>query len=139
MTETLETADEIRRIRDRVDAIEATQQLLLRKDAAQLTEIILQRFEGNEILASIYLAVDGRRTQSQVVQFLKENGLRGSKPTVTRGVRVLRDEGLIERLSLGKEGVVWGKKKSVDRVLGLTKALQKKASANGRVLRDRDK
>ena len=138
MTETLDTADEIRRIRDRVDAIEATQQLLLRKDANQLSEIILRRFEGNEVLASVYLAVDGKRTQTEIVHVLKENGLRGSKAAVSRSVHTLRNEGLIERIRAGKDGVVWAKKESVDRVLGLTKALQKKVSANGRVAGDRD-
>jgi hypothetical protein len=140
MTETLETADEIRRIRDRVDGIEATERLLLTKDAPQVLDFLLKRFDqsGSRFLPAVYLAIDGKRSQTQLVRFLNQNARGASAPTVSRSVRVLRALGLIERVSAGKGGVVWAKT-SVDGILGLTKALQKKASTNGRTASNRNK
>lgn len=133
MTETLDTADEIRRIRDRVDAMEARQQLMMRKDAAELRKAMVDTFRlsRNKILAPVYLAIDGTRTQSDVVDLLQQNGWGGSHAGVSRSVRFLRDEGLIERIKVDKDGVVWAKNKSVERILRLTEALQKEGLANG--------
>jgi DNA-binding transcriptional ArsR family regulator len=133
MTETLDTADEIRRIRDRVDAMEARQQLMMRKDAAEYRKAIVNTFRlsRNKILAPVYLAIDGTRIQSDIVDLLQQNGWGGSPASVSRSVRFLRDEGLIERIKVDKDGVVWAKNKPVERILRLTKALQKEGLANG--------
>ncbi len=125
MTETLDTANEIKSIRYKMDAIEATQQLLLRKDAVELVELILALFRKDSFLPTIYNALDGERTQRQVVEFLQKNGQECSEPTVSRRVRVLEEEGLIETVKVGKEGIVWSKKHSVERGLRLTRELKR--------------
>lgn len=125
MTETLDTANDIKSIRYKIDSIEATQQLMLRKDAAALLELILGLFRRGSILPHIYDALDGERTQKQVMQFLQARGRQCSQPTVSRRVRVLEEEGLIEKVRVDKDGVVWDKKHSVERGLRLTKELKK--------------
>ena len=125
MTETLDTADEIKSIRYKIDAIEATQQLLLRKDAGEVVALILELFRDDSFLPSIYDALDGERTQKQVVEFLQKNGKECSDPTVSRRVRVLEEEGLIETVKVGKGGTVWSKKRSVERGLRLTRELKR--------------
>ncbi len=125
MPETLDTADEIKKISFKIQAIEATQQLMLRKDAPELTGVIIDLFKKHALLAFIYDALDGVRTQRQVMEYLTGSGHPCSEATVSRRIDVLAEEGLIERVRVGKDGVVWSKKQSVERGLRLTKELRR--------------
>jgi DNA-binding transcriptional ArsR family regulator len=121
--ETLETANEIKTIRFKIEAIESTQQLLLRERAEQLREEILGIFASTRYLAEVYLAVDGNRSQGDIVDYLKSAGLEISQPTVSRRMGKLDEEGLIEKAGVGQRGVVWRRKQLVEKVLKLSRHL----------------
>lgn len=126
MTETLDTANEIKTIRYKIDSIEGTLRLMLRKDAAPLMEIILELFKKDAILAPIYDALDGDRAQKEVADFVQANGTPCNEMAVSRKVSVLEEAGLIEKTPKTKSGgIVWVKTPSVERVLRLTKKLKK--------------
>jgi len=127
VTETLDTANEIKSIRFKIDSIEATLQLILWKDAPVLVDMILELFRRDSILPHIYDALDGTRSQKQVVEFLQTNSTRCSEPTVSRRIQVLDETGLIEKVKVTKDGTIWAKKHSVERGLRLTKELRKAA------------
>jgi DNA-binding transcriptional ArsR family regulator len=123
MSETLDTANESKKIRFEIEELKATQQLILQKDAKELREGALALFRSDSALARIYAAIDGRRTQQQLVAFVNANGGSTSDATVSRRVDKLEDAGLIEKVRSDRKGVVWSKNQTVEKLLKLTKAL----------------
>lgn len=136
MTETLETAHEIQTIRFKIESIEGTQQLLLRSRAAEIRgEILSEVFAKHARLAEVYLAVDGKRSQVEIVEALQAAGLRISQPTVSRRLQVLMAEKLVEEVEAGPRGIILRKKDVVERGLKLSKYLTVPRT-NGRQTRD---
>jgi len=124
--ETVETADDIRTIRYKIESIETTQHLLLRERAPQLLSQIKDLFGSTDKLTEVYLAVNRQRSQADIVDYLKASGLRVSQPTVSRRIATLEREGLIEKVGVGDRGVLWGKKEVVEKVLRLSYHLQRR-------------
>lgn len=124
MPETPETADDIRTIRYKIESIETTQHLLLRERAPQLLQEILAIFGSTDKLAEVYLAVNGQRSQADIVQHLNASAVKISQPTVSRRMTTLEEEGLIEKAGVGERGVLWDKKEVVEKVLRLSRALE---------------
>jgi len=116
----LETADEIKLIRFKIESIEATQQLLLRKDAGEVVSLIVESMRSRPNLAAVYVALDGTKTQREIAV---ETSL--SEPTITRRLRDLAEEGLIEKVKETRAGVVWSKNRTVERGLRLSRELRK--------------
>jgi DNA-binding transcriptional ArsR family regulator len=131
MPETLETADEIKSIRFKIEAIESTQELLLRERAPHMRREILEVFARTPLLDVVYLAVNGQRSQAEIVDALAANGVAISQPTVSRRMDRLEQEGLIEKAGVGGRGVVWSKKAVVERTLQLSRHLQAGQKENG--------
>jgi DNA-binding transcriptional ArsR family regulator len=120
VSESLTTAAEIKEIRFKLEAIEATQLLLVRDRAKALLEDYLVLFAAQPDLRLVYLKVDGRRSQADIVSALKSDGTPLSQPTVSRRMQTLRDHGLIE--PTGADGaLVFEKNRIVEQVLRLSK------------------
>ncbi len=132
MAETVDTANEIKTIRYRIESIETTQHLLLRAQSKELMDELLALFTADENLAQVYLALDEPRNQSQIIARLKGDGSAISQPTVSRKLAKLDDEGLIEPVGAGMGGTEWGKKKVVEKVLRLTRRLNKQLKAQAK-------
>lgn len=128
MPETPETADDIRTIRYKIESIETTQHLLLRERRPQLLEEILGLFDSVDKLTEVYLAVDGARSQADIVQHLNASGMTVSQPTISRRMTTLEEEGLIEKVGVGERGVLWRKKQVVEKVLRLSYHLRRQQS-----------
>lgn len=120
MAESLETADDIRTIRYKIESIESTQHLLLRERAPQLLSEIKEIFDSTDKLTEVYLAVNRERSQGDIVDYLNASGVSVSQPTVSRRMVALEREGLIEKVGVGERGVLWGKKEVVEKVLRLS-------------------
>lgn len=125
MPETPETASEIQEIRFRLEAIEATQNMLVRREAPELLKAFLQLFQETPDLKSVYLAVNGQDTQAQILERLHAAGVTMSQPTLSRRMDVLKDNGLIERVPSSKSGDVYEKNKLVERMLRLSRTVEK--------------
>ena len=126
MPETPESAEELKKIRFRLDSIESTQEVILRHNSKEFLAEILKVFANDEELKQVYLAVDGYRTQADIVTFLVDKGVKTSQPTVSRRMKILSDDGLIEEVGVTPSGgLVWKKKDVMERVLKLSRALER--------------
>lgn len=123
MTETKETAAEIQEIRFKLEAIEATQLLLVRDRAKDLIADYQTLFAQTSQLDVVYLAIDGTRSQSEIVEALKRDGVSVSQATVSRRMDTLKDHGLIELVARGRRGDIYAKNRVVEQVLRLSKVL----------------
>ncbi len=126
MTETTDTANEIKSIRYKIESIETTQHLLLRERRPQLLAELLDLFAKSEKLSDVYSAIDGKRSQGDIVAFLNKSGVKVSQPTVSRRMAVLEEEGLIEKVGASRNGgVIYAKKQVVEQVLRLSYNIRK--------------
>jgi hypothetical protein len=126
MPETPDSAEEIKKIRFRLDSIESTQEVILRHNSREYLDEILKLFANDSELRQVYLAIDGRRTQAEIVTYLVDSGVKISQPTASRRMTVLAEEGLIEEIAVGPSGgVIWRRKDVIERVLRLSKALER--------------
>ena len=132
MAETLETAHEILTIRLKIEAIEGTQELLLRSMAAEIrSEIIEEVFDKHPLLDEVYFAIDGSRSQAELVETLNATGVEISQPTVSRRIKVLMEHKLVEEVEAGPRGLVLKKKDAVEGGLRLSKYLRDRETGNG--------
>ena len=123
MPETPQTAGDIQEIRFRLEAIEATQLLLVRNQDQEFLVRYMSLFDANSDLAAIYLLVDGSRTQAEILSELHDEGSHISQSMLSRRMRTLHDAGLIERVPSSRTTTVYEKNRIVERVLQLSKKL----------------
>ena len=133
MPETIETADGIKSILYRIESIETTQHLLLRERRPQLLTELLDLFRATDKLADVYFAVDSKRSQNEIVEFLNSSGVKVSQPTVSRRMATLEEEGLIEKVGSSRNGgIVYAKKEVVEKVLRLAHKLHEQQASENR-------
>lgn len=123
MAESLDTANEIKTIRLKIEAIESTQEIILRHNAREYREEITSLFKDDEELRRVYLAIDGKRSQAELVTDLNASGASISQSTVSRRMNKLEGEGLIQKVGGSPAGVIWSKKDVIERVLRLSRHL----------------
>lgn len=132
MAETLETAQEILTIRRKIEAIEGTQELLLRPVAASVREELFKEvFDKHALLVEVYLAIDGSKSQAELVETLKADGVKISQPVVSRRLDVLKEHRLVEEAEVGPRGVILRKKESIEGGLHLSRHLKDRQARNG--------
>jgi hypothetical protein len=124
MPETEDTANEIKKLRLSVQNVESSLEMMLRHSAADFRKAKLALFSGDEELKAVYLAIDGRRTQAEIVELLLGTPTKPSQPTVSRRMNKLEDEGLISKVSASKSGIVYQKNELLEKVLRLSRHLQ---------------
>lgn len=132
MAETLETAQEILTIRRKIEAIEGTQELLLRPVAAGVRkELFEEVFDKHKLLDEVYLAIDGSKSQAELLEALNEAGIEISHPTVSRRIGVLMEHRLVEEAEAGPRGVILRKKESIEGGLHLSRHLRDRQTNSG--------
>lgn len=89
MTESNETQRDVKRLKWHVENIDKKLDMMVRGDS-DVMEQIADVFRGNKTLCQVYLAVDGERTQKEIVN---ETGT--SRATVSRKIDTLSDHSLI--------------------------------------------
>jgi Fic family protein len=126
MSDTLETFSEIRQIRMRIEAIEHTQEVLIRAHREAIEKDIWEQMDRDSILAQVYLLVDGHRSQKDIVEAMREQGAAGaSEPTVSRRLVKLCEMHFIELVDRTKSGNIY-KRTAIDRILGIARKLEKR-------------
>jgi hypothetical protein len=125
LTESLDAFNELRSIRARVEGIEHRQEVLVRAHADGILQTIWQYIDRDPDLGEIYLLIDGKRTQQDIVAALK--GKAGaSQPTVSRKLSTLmRDLGLIEFADHTDAGKTY-KKSPLDGILQLSPKIERR-------------
>lgn len=116
---------EVRFLRDKVQAIDHKQEVLIRAQRAAIEAEVLDAMRKDPKLARVYLAIDGSCSQKEIVERVVAAGTPMSEPTVCRKIDVLKGElaviELIDRNSRGKIYV----KSAVDKILQLTPRVKK--------------
>jgi hypothetical protein len=133
VSDSLDTFGEIRQIRSRLDAIEHTQEVLVRAQGKEILAQALAAFDADDMLAEVYLQVDGVRTQQDIAAVLQVQGRPGSKAMlVSRKLdRLYTELDLIALVDHTGKGNVY-KKAGVDRILGITRQLEKRRANKGK-------
>jgi hypothetical protein len=93
MAETIDLFNEVRQLRSRVEEIGGMTEALVRAQSGDLTQAMLERFDSDASLKSTFLAVDGQRSQGEILEVLKRAKTKGaSAATVSRKIETLEKE-----------------------------------------------
>jgi hypothetical protein len=126
MPESLDAYAELRAMRARLEGIEHRQEMLVRAHRDEILDEIWRYVDKDEMLAEVYLLVDGKRTQQDIVAALRQKGQPASQPTVSRKLTKLSIElGLVEIGDRDAAGAVYAKS-DLDRILHLTPRVERR-------------
>jgi len=123
MTEHLER--DVKQIRYKVEALDASVDLLLRANRSEITKDLMDFFGKSKDRIKVFLAVDGEKTVNALVESLKPMLRNNASARLTE----LAGEGLIHVKKSTKHGKVYDKTEKV-RILNLEKHLKKKFNLN---------
>ncbi len=114
-----ELSQDIKEIKWHQEAIDASMEMLIRANKKEILAEILGFFGNSKRRAQVYLAVDGERGVAAIATLLAMKG-----PNVSAELTLLKEFGLIEVKSASGSAVVY-KKRKIDRILGLSRELQR--------------
>lgn len=126
MAETIDLFNEVRQLRSRVEEIGGMTEALVRAQSGELINAMLERFDSDTSLKSTFLAVDGQRSQGEILEILRRAKTQGaSAATVSRKIETLEKElHLIELSNRTAKGKIY-KRTNLDRILGISRRFEK--------------
>jgi DNA-binding MarR family transcriptional regulator len=107
------------RIQHRVDSIDQTQAFALRADEAKHFNTVKEIFKTGTRRAQVYVAADGTRGVDEIAKHLNMKA-----PNVSRELRILSEEGMLEIIDAEGRRELWGKK-PIDRTLRISSYLRR--------------
>lgn len=105
------------RIENKVDSLEQTTAFALRADAERHFESVKQIFKRSNRKAQVYLAANGQKSVGQIASHLSMQ-----QPDVSKALKSLHSEGLVEIIDTDGGSNIWGKT-PLDRTLRISKFL----------------
>jgi hypothetical protein len=125
MPESSDALLEIKKLRSEVDQQGEMLDALVRYDP-RVRDSILDEFKGDKVLATVYLLIDGAKTQQQIVESAKSLNIKGaSAPMITRKITLLRTQMRVIT-PVAKDGRSWiYAHNRLGRALSLTKNIRK--------------
>jgi hypothetical protein len=137
MAESLDAYNELRAMRARLEGIEHRQEMLVRAHREEILGEIWDYIDADPMLGEIYLLVDGKRTQKEIVAALTGRGIALNQSNVSRKLKKLMiDLGLVEVVERDASGATL-RKSDIDKILQLTPKVERrllelrKAKASG--------
>jgi hypothetical protein len=126
MPETTDLFNEIAIMRDELEEQGAVLDALVR--AGDTADRVLDALHKDSVAARVLLAVDGSRSQTEIVNLLKSEGVPGASPaTVSRKLKALyEDYGLIAPSHRPGAGNVYHRSR-LDRALHISRQLEREA------------
>jgi len=112
---------DVREIKNRIDEIDKSVDLLLRANRRSITTDLMDFFGKSKDRAKVFLVVDGESTVTQIVN--KLNPMK--QPNVSTRISELFDEDLIYVKKITNKGKIYEKTKKV-KILKLEKILRRK-------------
>src|SRR6187200_2912169 len=111
--------DDLLAIHSRLGSIEGKVNLLARVDRPQFLKLLRETVEKQPLVGQIYLALDGVRTQGDVMEYLAGFDINTSAPTVSRRLGEMeREHGMID-LVRGGSSKVYDKDPTSEKILNL--------------------
>lgn len=125
MPESSDALLEIKKLRSEVDQQGEMLDALVRYDP-RVRDSILDEFKGDKVLATVYLLIDGAKTQQQIVESAKSLNIKGaSAPMITRKIKILSAQMRVIT-PVAKDGRSWiYAHNRLGRALSLTKNIRK--------------
>lgn len=123
-------------IHSRLGVIEGKVNLVARADRTTLLALLEETVRKQPLIGQIYLLLDGRRSQKDVLEALTAEGITVSQPTVSRRMAEMETEHGIADLLQGGAMKVYGKDREMERVLNLSKNIRKWLESSGEVIPD---
>jgi DNA-binding transcriptional ArsR family regulator len=108
-------------IYSRLDVIEGKVTVIARTDRDKLLDELKEIVKADPIIGRIYLALDGKKNQDQIVKDLDS-----SKPTVSRKlVKMSREHGIVEVAKEQSNSKIYRHNKEMEEVLHLSAKIEK--------------
>jgi DNA-binding transcriptional ArsR family regulator len=131
--------DDLLAIHSRLGAIEGKVNLLARVDRLQFLQLLRETIEKQPLIGQIYLALDGVRTQNEIVDFLAEFKIETSAPTVSRRLGEMeREHGMVDLIK-GGNSKVYGQDPTSEKILNLAANIRKWLVAGGQAIPEKQK
>lgn len=108
-------------IHSRLGTIEGKVNLVARADRDKIIRVLEDAIKKDPLLGQIYLLLDGKRTQQEILTELKQFGISPSQPTVSRRMGHLVTEYGVADLS----GSALRKNRAAEDVLNLTPRIRR--------------
>jgi DNA-binding transcriptional ArsR family regulator len=126
MPESLDAYAELRAMRARLEGIEHRQEMLVRAHREEILAEILRYIDSDPAIGEVYLLVNGKRTQKEIVAELERQGRALDQSTVSRKLKkLMNDLGLVEIVERDASGAAL-RKSDVDRILNLTPKVERR-------------
>jgi len=130
MPESLDAYAELRAMRARLEGIEHRQEMLVRAHSEEILATVWEYIDRDEMLAEIFLLVDGTRTQKDILAELSRRGTPVAKGGLSTKLKTLRNElGLVEISERDATGATL-RKSDLDKILHLTAKVERRLAAN---------
>jgi hypothetical protein len=134
VTDNAEIQNALLAIHSRLGAIEGKINLVARAERPQILSALEEIIKSDPLLGQIYLALNGQRTQQEVLEYLKASGIATSQPTVSRRMNDLVTEyGIAAQTDVGN-GIALSKDNEVEQILNLSKRIKTWLTSAGETL-----
>jgi hypothetical protein len=112
-------------IHSRLGTIEGKINLVARAERQQILDVLKEAVHRDPLLGQIYMLLDGKRSQQDILGELEKHGIRPSQPTVSRRMTNLVTEFGVADPVAGGGNTVLRKNRAAEDVLNLTPRVRK--------------
>jgi hypothetical protein len=121
-------------IYSRLGAIEGKVTLVARAEREGLIKVLRSTVKEQPILGQIYLLVDGRRSQKDIIETLGAHDIKITQGTVSKKMNeMISEHGMIVVVSDGAQ-TVYAKEPETQRLLNLTRKVREWLLADGQIV-----
>jgi hypothetical protein len=127
-------------LHSRLGVIEGKVNLVARAEREHLLSLLEEEVRDDPLIAQIYLLLNGKRAQRELLSKLDGFGIRVSESTVSRRTdRMYLELGIAEPADTVEDGraAVYLKDRAMEQVLNLSKYMKKWLRANGETIPER--
>jgi hypothetical protein len=126
MTNDEEIHNALLAIHSRLNTIDGKVTLVARADRDRVLQVIEEGVRHSPLVGQIYLLLDGKRSQRQIMAELKRKGVSTSEPTISRRMADMgREYGIAEYVTTTAAGKIYRKNREMESVLNLTNRVER--------------
>jgi hypothetical protein len=113
-------------IYSRLNTIDGKVTLVARADRDRVLEVLQEAVRRTPMLGQIYLLLDGKRSQRQILAELASSGVTTSEATISRRMADLASEyGIADYVTTTAAGKIYRKNREMESVLNLTSRIER--------------
>jgi hypothetical protein len=113
-------------IHSRLNTIDGKVTLVARADRDRVLEVLEEAVRRTPMLGQIYLLLDGKRSQRQILAELASSGVTTSEATISRRMADMASEyGIADYVTTTAAGKIYRKNREMESVLNLTSRIKR--------------